>query len=95
MMPKLRTRETRFGAKVLEAMASIIGATDAASEPDIAIRLRDAMPGMRLREEIRTASGALLVPIGFEISLRLLERITQVAPEVLDKTVRLTPAPRT
>jgi hypothetical protein len=47
---------------------------------------------MRLRDEIRTQTGALLVPIGFEISLRLIERVTQVAPEVLDNVVRLAPA---
>jgi hypothetical protein len=51
--------------------------------------LRDAKPGMRLRDEIRTSVGALLVPVGFEISERLLERISQVAPEVLEQTVRL------
>jgi len=44
---------------------------------------------MRLREEIRTSSGALLVPIGFEISERLLERLLQVAPDVLEQQVRL------
>ena len=44
---------------------------------------------MRLRDEIRTSVGALLVPVGFEISERLLDRISQVAPEVLEQTVRL------
>ena len=44
---------------------------------------------MRLREEIRSATGALLVPIGFEISERLLERLRQVSPGALDQQVRL------
>jgi hypothetical protein len=47
---------------------------------EIEIPLRDARPGMRLREEIRSGTGALLVPIGFEISERLLERLRQVSP---------------
>jgi CheY-like chemotaxis protein len=95
VMPRLRARESRVGAKVLDAVAAMLGATESAdTEPDISAPLRNAVPGMRLREEIRTHTGALLVPIGFEISLRLLERITQIAPEVLDKVVRLTPEPR-
>jgi hypothetical protein len=56
---------------------------------EIEMPLRDAKPGMRLRDEIRTSVGALLVPVGFEISERLLQRISQVAPDVLDRTVRL------
>jgi hypothetical protein len=44
---------------------------------------------MRLKQEIRTATGALLVPTGFEISQRLLERISQVAPAALLSTVRV------
>jgi hypothetical protein len=64
---------------------------NAQAEParEIVVPLRDARPGMRLRQEIRTAAGALLVPIGFEISERLLERISQVAPDVLYQDVRL------
>jgi hypothetical protein len=48
---------------------------------------------MRLLQEIRTSTGALLVPIGFELSQRLLERISQVAPEALEEEVRVSPAP--
>jgi FixJ family two-component response regulator len=93
IMSKLRARESRFGAKVLDAIAAMVGATAAVQEaPDVSLPLRQAIPGMRLRDEIRTHAGALLVPIGFEISLRLIERITQVAPEVLDQVVRLSPA---
>ena len=60
---------------------------------EIVLPLHEASSGMRLRDEIRTTVGALLVPVGFEISERLLDRISQVAPEVLDQKVRLvTPA---
>jgi len=47
---------------------------------------------MRLRQEIRSQVGALLVPFGFEISQRLLERLSQVAPETLEQPARLAPA---
>jgi response regulator RpfG family c-di-GMP phosphodiesterase len=89
----LRARQVRFGATVLDAFVSTL---DTQAEPgrEIALPLRDAKPGMRLRQEIRTATGALLVPIGFEISQRLLERIAQIAPDVLDQDIRVSaPAP--
>jgi hypothetical protein len=44
---------------------------------------------MRLRQELRTPIGALLVPIGIEISARLIDRISQVAPDLLDKPVKV------
>ncbi|HEU4590712.1 MAG TPA: HD domain-containing phosphohydrolase [Steroidobacteraceae bacterium] len=88
IVAELRRRELRFGAKVIEAIAELAG-TGAATETVTDIVFRDAKPGMRLRQEIRTPLGALLVPIGFEISERLLERISQVAPDVLDQQVRV------
>ena len=90
IMRVLRARESRFGSNVLEAFTAVVGAE---AEPQVqTMRLREATPGMRLLQEIRTSSGALLVPIGFELSQRLLERISQVAPEALEELVRLAPA---
>jgi len=90
IMQVLRSRESRFGSNVLEAFTAVVGAE---AEPQVqTMRLREATPGMRLLQEIRTSSGALLVPIGFELSQRLLERISQVAPEALEEMVRLAPA---
>lgn len=87
----LRSREARFGTNVLDAFVSILKA-QVEPQREILAPLRDAKPGMRLRQEIRTAAGALLVPVGFEITERLLERISQVAPDVLDQEVRLSSA---
>jgi FixJ family two-component response regulator len=84
----LQARELRLGARVLEALIANVAVT-AERELEIEMPLRDAKPGMRLRDEIRTSVGALLVPVGFEISERLLQRISQVAPDVLDRTVRM------
>ncbi len=94
ILRKLRSRESRYGARILGACIASIADSP---EPDaeVTVPLRAAKPGMRLRQEIRTRNGALLVPIGFEISERLLARISQVAPEALDEIVRLSaPAPR-
>jgi len=91
ILNRLRARESRFGARVIDALAA---STGIGREPDeeVVLPLREAQPGMRLRQEIRTQNGALLVPVGFEISSRLLERISQVAAEVLEHKVRLAPA---
>lgn len=91
ILQKLQARETRFGNKVIAAMKSIIGA-GADTPAEVSMPLRDAKPGMRLRQEIRSHTGALLVPFGFQISERLLERLSQVAPEALDQPTRLVPA---
>ena len=91
LLQKLAARETRFGGKVVDALKAFVGAT-AAPEPELVIPLRNAKPGMRLRQEIRSQTGALLVPYGFEMSERLLQRLSQVAPEVLDQPARLAPA---
>lgn len=87
----LRAREARFGANVLDALNACVNASFE-QEKEIVLRLRDASPGMRLRDEIRTPVGTLLVPIGFIVTQRLIERISQVAPDALDKEVRLTVA---
>ena len=88
ILRRLRAREGRFTAMVLDAFEATLQAHPE-PEREIVARLRDAKRGMRLCEEIRTSSGALLVPIGFEISERLLERLRQVAPDVLEQQVRL------
>jgi response regulator RpfG family c-di-GMP phosphodiesterase len=88
ILRRLRAREARFTPLVLDAFESTLKG-DTAPEQETVVALRDAKPGMRLRDEIRTANGALLVPIGFEVSERLLERLLQIAPEVLQQQVRL------
>jgi response regulator RpfG family c-di-GMP phosphodiesterase len=85
---RLRAREARFTSMVLDAFEATLKARPE-PEREIVAPLRDAKAGMRLREEIRNANGALLVPVGFEVSERLLDRLLQVAPDVLSKEVRL------
>ncbi len=87
----LRAQQARFGATVIDAFAAKIDVTLDAPEEVLEIPLRQATPGMRLLQEIRTPLGALLVPIGIEISVRLIDRIAQMAPALLDQRIRVVP----
>jgi CheY-like chemotaxis protein len=91
ILESLRVRQARFGASVLDALAVNIAATIDEQEEVLEIPLRQATPGMRLRQELRTPVGALLVPIGIEISARLIDRISQMAPALLDQRVKVAP----
>jgi hypothetical protein len=92
ILATLRARSARYGANVLDALAASVG--EQADEDEVTLPLKAAAPGMRLREEIRNTAGVLLVPIGFEVTPRLIDRLSQVAPEELDRAVRLRPAPK-
>lgn len=91
IMETLRARSGRFGMNVLDALAAGLD-TQAGMSDVVTLPLKAATSGMQLREEIRNAAGLLLVPIGFEVTPRLIERISQVAPELLEQNVRLSPA---
>jgi len=93
ILQQLRSRKSAYGEKVVDAFAAALGAA-APPTPEVTMPLREAKPGMRLRDEIRTQNGALLVPIGFEVSERLIQRISQIAPEALEVPVRLEPVPQ-
>ena len=93
ILDAMRDHEARYGARVLDALADFAGAAAQAQEL-LHISLRHAMPGMRLRQEIRSSTGALLVPIGIEISAHLIDRLAQIAPDLLDQPVRVAPAPK-
>jgi hypothetical protein len=90
----LCSRVGRYGAKLvaqLDACIVIAKSTDQDSE----LPLRQVSAGMTLCEELRTAAGALLVPKGFEVTASFLERVANIAPELLDHRVRVTrPADR-
>lgn len=88
----LRGHQPRFGSRVIEALM-VANPPEQVPEDTLTLPLRQASPGMFLRQEIRTALGALLVPFGFEISARLIDRIAEVAPAVLDQPVKLAPGP--
>ncbi len=87
----LRERVGRYGAKLIEHFDDCIGAT---SEGDRSaeIPLRHVRPGMTLQQDIRTHLGALIVPRGFEVTQTFVQRISSIAPELLDTPVRVSVA---
>jgi response regulator RpfG family c-di-GMP phosphodiesterase len=93
LLQNLWRLEPRFGSNVLQAIETNLAHMEETGE-HLTLPLRQATPGMRLKQELRTPAGALLVPIGFEVSARLLDRISQVAPALLDQPARLAPARR-
>jgi hypothetical protein len=45
---------------------------------------------MTILQELRTRTGVLIAPKGFEVSRSFVERISSLAPELLEATVRVT-----
>lgn len=84
----LRGRTDRYGAKVLEHLEHCVGNT-ASSAPIQEIPLRQVVVGMTLQQDIRTHLGALIVPRGFEVTRTFLERIGNIAPDLLESKVRV------
>jgi CheY-like chemotaxis protein len=84
----LRSRASRYGARIIDQLESCVGAS-VPPTPVQEIPLRQVMPGMTLQQDLRTHLGALIVPRGFEVTRTFLERIGNIAPELLESTVRV------
>jgi response regulator RpfG family c-di-GMP phosphodiesterase len=84
----LRSRVSRYGARIIEGLQTCVGAA-AAEVSALEMPLRQVMPGMILQQEIRTHLGALIVPSGFEVTKTFLERIRNIAPELMETRVRV------
>jgi response regulator RpfG family c-di-GMP phosphodiesterase len=84
----LCARTARFGAKLISQLDACI-VTSSSNEQSQEIALEQVVPGMTLLQEIRTPSGALLVPKGFEVTKTFLERVRNISPELLETTVRV------
>jgi FixJ family two-component response regulator len=83
----LRARVGRYGAQIIENLDSCVR-NASADEKFTELPLRQVLPGMSLQQDIRTHLGALIVPKGFEVTQTFLERISNIAPELLDTPVR-------
>jgi response regulator RpfG family c-di-GMP phosphodiesterase len=84
----LSARVGRFGATLFAELGHCV-ATDDSSHESLELPLRRVVAGMTILQEIHTRKGVLLVPKGFEVTRTFLERITNVAPELLDQLVRV------
>jgi hypothetical protein len=51
--------------------------------------LRDVKPGARLQTELRAENGNLLVPLNFEVTKTLLDRLANIHPDLLGTRVRV------
>jgi hypothetical protein len=91
---ELHRRSVRYGEKLVMHLDDCIGSRERAAisrtPEERELRLRDVMPGARLQTELRTENGALLVPLNFEVTKTLLDRIANIHPELLEKPVRVT-----
>jgi response regulator RpfG family c-di-GMP phosphodiesterase len=85
---QLSARTARFGARLISELDACIVPSDT-GEPSTLIPLGQVLPGMVLLQELRTSAGALLVPRGFEVTKSFLDRIGNIAPELLETTVRV------
>jgi response regulator RpfG family c-di-GMP phosphodiesterase len=84
---QLRARTTRFDPKLLGQLDACI-LTVSSREQTQEIPLGRVSPGMVLQQELRMASGQLLVPQGFQVTKTFLDRIAHIAPDLLDAPVR-------
>jgi len=84
----LRGRMDRYGAAIIEHLDRCLQSASAGDQPR-EIPLREVVPGMSLQQDIRTHLGALIVPKGFDVTPTFLERISNIAPELLDTPVRV------
>jgi FixJ family two-component response regulator len=89
----LRSRVARYGQNIIDNLDSCVakGSNETAA---LEIPLRQVVAGMTMQQDIRTHLGALIVPKGFEITKTFVERIGNIAPELLDSKVRVTAPPR-
>ncbi len=82
----LRARAARYGASMLEKFAEHVGARTAGGDVR-EMSLKMVRPGMTILQDVRTHMGTLLVPRGFEVTERFLERIVNFGTEVLDEQI--------
>lgn len=88
----LSARTVRYGPKLVSQLQAGV-ASDRDLEQTQDVPLRQLRPGMVLLQEIRTATGALLVPKGFEVTRTFLDRVANIAPELLDTRVHVNQVP--
>jgi len=90
---ELHKKSGRYGEKLVMQLDDCIGhqerITISRTPQEREMLLRDVMPGARLLSEIRTENGTLLVPMNFEVSKTLLDRISNIHPDLMTKPVRI------
>jgi response regulator RpfG family c-di-GMP phosphodiesterase len=90
---KLAARVGRYGARLIGQLDACIVKSEEAGQA-LHVTVSQLQQGMRLLEELRTPTGALLVPKGFEVTQVFVDRVATIAPDLLDRRVHVRlPAP--
>ncbi len=84
----LRAHLARYSPALLPILAAHIGA-EIRNATIREVSLHHVTVGMVLIEELRTDTGALVVPAEFEVTHGFLERLNHFPPGVVDKSVRV------
>ena len=87
-MQTLRGKSARYGDQLLEKFGGLTGAASGVPETR-EMPLRLVMPGMTIMEDLRTPTGTLLVPRGFEITQTFLERLHNFGASILSEKVKV------
>ena len=85
---QLCARTGRFGPKLVSQLDACIVSSEE-RQRSAEIPLGQVMPGMILLEELRNPAGVLLVPKGFEVTKTFLDRLSNIAPELLQTSIRV------
>ena len=83
----LRGRTARFGVSLVEQFGVCLAVAGGAESRSIA--LRDVRPGMAITEDVRTHTGTLIVPRGFEVSDVFLELARTFGADLLNQSVKV------
>jgi len=84
----LCARTARFGPKLISQLDACV-VTSEEREQSAEVPLAQVVPGMILVDELRNGAGVLLVPKGFEVTKTFLDRVGNIAPELLSACVRV------
>jgi len=87
-MQVIRSKAARFGQPLLDKFAGLIGVASGTTELR-EMPLRHVQPGMTIMDDLRTHTGTLLVPRGFEITRTFLERLQNYGASILDEKVKV------
>ena len=88
----LRSRSVRFGAELIERFAAHVSAEQNVGELRL-VALHSVTPGMIIVQDVRTHTGTLVVPPGFEVTEVFLQRARTFDIELLNRSVQVLARP--
>ena len=88
----LRSRSVRFGADLIERFAAHVSAERNVGELR-RVALHSVTPGMIIVQDVRTHTGTLVVPSGFEVTEVFLQRARTFDIELLNRSVQVLARP--